>query len=114
MAFLDPFFRVILIILEFLQWLILAWVVISWILFFARQSSFRWRHRQFFGILEQLNDIFTRMTYPFLRPFRRMLRGVNTAGIDWSPLLLVVVIWIIRQMLAVLASRLILSGTTGP
>lgn len=102
MAFLEPFFRVLLIVLEFLQWLILVWVIISWILFFARQSSFRWRHKQFFGILEQLNDIFTRMTYPFLRPFRRMLRGVNTAGIDWSPLLLILAIVLLRGLIVAL------------
>ena len=99
MAFLEPFFRVLLIVLEFLQWLILVWVIVSWILFFARQSSFRWRHKQIFGILEQLNDIFTRMTYPFLRPFRRMLRGVNTAGIDWSPLLLILAIVLLQGLI---------------
>lgn len=102
MAFLEPFFRVLLIVLEFLQWLILVWVIISWMLFFARQSSFRWRHKQIFGILEQLNDIFTRMTYPFLRPFRRMLRGVNTAGIDWSPLLLILAIVLLQGLIEAL------------
>src|SRR5687768_11524250 len=100
--FLDPFFRILLLVLDLLQWLILIWVVISWILFFARQSSFRWRHRQFFGILEQLDDIFSRMTYPFLRPFRRMLRGVNTAGIDWSPLLLILAIVLLRGLIVAL------------
>ena len=99
MAFLDPFFRVLLIILDLLQWLILIWVVLSWILFFARQSSFRWRHKQVFGVLEQLDDIFSRMTYPFLVPFRRMLRGVNTAGIDWAPLLLILAIVLLRGLL---------------
>ena len=48
------------------------------------------------------------MTRPFLRPFRRFLRRFDTAGIDWSPLLLVIVIWILRQMLAEVAARLIL------
>ena len=100
--FIEPIFRVLLIVLDVLQWLILVWVIISWILFFARQSSFRWRHRQVFGILEQLDDIFSRMTYPFLVPFRRMLRGVNTAGIDWSPLLLILAIVLLRGLLIAL------------
>jgi uncharacterized protein YggT (Ycf19 family) len=39
------------------------------------------------------------MTYPLLRPFRRMLRRFDTAGIDWSPLLLWVTIWLIRAIL---------------
>lgn len=97
------------IILDVLQWVIFAWVILSWILFFLRNSKFRWRHRQFYGLLEQLNDIFERMTRPFLRPIRRWLRRFDTAGIDWSPLVLVLILWIIRQLLAALARRLILS-----
>lgn len=102
------FIRAIDLVLDILQWVIFAWVILSWILFFTRQSKFRWRYRRFYGVLEQLNDIFERMTRPFLRPFRRWLRRFDTAGIDWSPLLLVLVIWIVRQLLAVLAARLIL------
>lgn len=108
MDFVLVFLRALDLILDILQWLIFAWVILSWVLFFLRQSKFRWRHRQFYGFLEQLNDIFERMTRPFLRPIRRALRRFDTAGIDWSPLLLVLIIWIIRQLLAVLAQRLIL------
>jgi uncharacterized protein YggT (Ycf19 family) len=59
-------------------------------------------------VLDQLNDIFERMTRPFLRPFRRLMRRVDTAGIDWSPLLLMLAIWILRQILWAIAGRLIL------
>lgn len=98
--FLRPFFQALLIILEVIYWLVIVWVILSWILFFLRQGSFRWRHRQFFYVLEQLDEIFTRMTYPFLRPFRRMLRRFDTRGIDWSPLLLLLAIFILRGLLA--------------
>ncbi|HEY2829780.1 MAG TPA: YggT family protein, partial [Thermoanaerobaculia bacterium] len=59
----------------------------------------RWRYRGFYNVLSQLNEIFTRLTYPFLRPFRRLLRRVDTAGIDWSPLLLLLAIFLIRRLL---------------
>lgn len=103
------FLRALDVILSVLQWIILIWVILSWILFFLRGSKFRWRNRQLYGVLEQLNDIFERMTRPFLRPFRRWLRRFDTAGIDWSPLLLILAIWIARQLLAAVAARVILS-----
>ena len=106
MDFLLIFFRVIDVVLSILQWVIFAWVILSWVLFFLRNSQFRWRHRQFHGILEQLNDIFERMTRPFLRPIRRWLRRFDTAGIDWSPMVLVLIIFILRELLRVLVERL--------
>ena len=99
MEFLGVFVSAILIILSVLEWTILIWVILSWVLFFMRDSKFRWRHRGFFQILTQLDDIFTRMTYPLLKPFRVMLRRVNTAGIDWSPLLLLISLFILRGLI---------------
>jgi uncharacterized protein YggT (Ycf19 family) len=99
MRFVIPFVDVLLIILQFLEWTVFVWVIILWILFFASQSSVRWRYRGFYNLLNQLNDIFSRMTHPFLRPFRRLLRRIDTAGIDWSPLLLLLVIYLIRRLL---------------
>lgn len=96
---LGPIMRVLDWVLQFIIWTVFAWVILSWILFFTSQSSFRWRYRGFFNVLTQLNDIFTRMTYPLLRPFRRLLRRWDTAGIDWSPLLLLLAIYLIRALL---------------
>ena len=99
MNFLAQFVNILIIILEVLQWIIIVWVIISWLLFFASQTSFRWRYRGAFHLLEQLNDIFSRMTYPFLRPIRRWLRRFDTAGIDWSPLILLLIIYLIRALI---------------
>jgi uncharacterized protein YggT (Ycf19 family) len=97
--FIRPFFEALLLILSVIEWTILVWVVLSWVLFFMRQSSFRWRYRKFFTVIEQINDLLTRMTHPFLRPIRRMLRRFDTAGIDWSPLVLLLFIFILRGLL---------------
>ena len=106
--FLLPFFRVILLILSIIQWVVVVWVVLSWILFAAAHTSFRWRHPGGFRFLETLNDIFGRMALPFLRPIRRMLRRFNTAGIDWSPLVLLVIIYFIRELLVVVFNRILM------
>src|SRR5947209_3330257 len=107
MGFVRPFFEAFLLVLQFIEWLVLIWVVISWILFFASQTSFAWRYRAAYNILNQLNDIFSRMTYPMLRPFRRLLPPHKTAGIDWSPLLLLLAIFIIRGLVVQLYSLIL-------
>src|SRR5260370_24467485 len=109
MGILQVLFQAFLIVLSVIEWLVIVWVIISWILFFASQTSFRWRNKAAYSILNQLNDIFTRMTWPFLRPFRRILPPHRTAGIDWSPLLLLLALFIIRGIPPYLY-RLILSG----
>ena len=107
-AFLAPFFNVILLILSIIQWIVVTWVVLSWILFGLSHTSFRWRHPGGFRFLETLDDIFGRMALPFLRPIRRMLRRVHTAGIDWSPLVLLVIIYFVREMLVVVFNRILM------
>lgn len=108
MVFLKPFLDALLIVLSAIEWMIFAWVILSWILFFTRQSKFRWRYPQFFHVLEQLDDILSRMTRPFLRPFRRLLRRVDTGGIDWSPLLLLLCIFILRGLVVIAYGRILL------
>lgn len=109
MDFVLIFLNVLDLILSILQWIVFVWVLLSWILFFLRNSQWRWRHRQFYGVLEQLDDIAERMTRPFLRPIRRWMRRMDTAGIDWSPMVLIILIFVMRSILAAVARRLILS-----
>jgi uncharacterized protein YggT (Ycf19 family) len=102
MKFVGVLIEVLFVVFQFIQWLVLVWVVISWFLFFASQTQFRWRYRTAYSILNQLNEIFTRMTYPFLKPFRRLLPPHKTAGIDWSPMLLLLAIFILERVLVIL------------
>jgi YggT family protein len=107
MGILIPFVDAFLIVLRVIEWIVLIWVIISWVLFFASQTSFRWRYKQAYVILNQLNDIFTRMTSPFLRPFRRLVPPHRMGGIDWSPLLLLLAIFIIRGVVSYLLAALL-------
>src|SRR3954471_20463404 len=100
MPFALVFVQAIFWILDVIQWLVFVWVILSWIVFFTRQSSFRWKPKQFYNILQRRDEIRTRMTMPMLRPFRRILPPHKTAGIDWSPMLLLLAIFIIRGLLA--------------
>ena len=109
MTLLLPFINILLIVLSIIRWIVLVWVILSWILFFASQTSFRWRNRGAYHVLEQLNDIFSRMTWPFLRPIRRLLRRYDTAGIDWSPLVLLLFILLIEWIIEALRVRFILT-----
>src|SRR6266568_3443053 len=99
MKFVVPFIEVVLIILRLIWWIVIVWVILSWIVFFASQTSFRWRNRGAYNILVQLDTIFTRMAYPFVKPFRRILPAHKTGGIDWSPMLLFLAIYLIRRFL---------------
>jgi uncharacterized protein YggT (Ycf19 family) len=107
MPFLDLAFRIVLTVLNIIQWVVLVWVIVSWLVFFASQTSFRWRYRGAYHVLEQVNDILGRMAWPFLRPFRRFLRRYDTAGIDWSPMLLWLAIWILSELIATLRAYII-------
>src|SRR4051812_45128520 len=101
MKFINPFIEVILIALNIIWWIVIVWVVLSWIVFFASQTSFRWRYRGLYNLIAQLNDLLNRMAYPFVRPFRRILPPHKMGGIDWSPMLLLLTIYLLQQLILV-------------
>ena len=98
-AFLGAFLQILWVVLDVIYWSVLVWVVLSWIVFFASQTSFRWRYRGVYTFLQAVNEFFNRVTYPMLKPFRRILPPHKTAGIDWSPLLLLLAIMFIRAFI---------------
>ena len=102
MRWLSPIVEVLGFILTAILWVVMIWVVLSWLVFFASQTSFRWRNKGAYNILMQLNEIFARMAYPFIRPFRRLLPAHKTGGIDWSPMLLFLAIYLLRRFLGLI------------
>lgn len=107
MKFVIPFIEVIQLILNFIWWIVIVWVILSWIVFFASQTSFRWRYRSAYNILNQLNDLLNRMAYPFVRPFRRILPPHKMGGIDWSPMLLLLAIYLLQRILGLILGSII-------
>lgn len=101
-AFVYSVLNVLFIIFSVLKFLILGWVILSWILFFASRGSFRWKYRGFYSTLEMINEFFGRALAPLLAPFRKLLPPWKTGGIDWSPLLLLLVIYFIESFLRLL------------
>jgi uncharacterized protein YggT (Ycf19 family) len=87
-------------IFQIIIWIVFVWVILSWAMFFASQTSFRWKHRSAFNMLATLNELLGRAAYPLLKPFRRILPPHKTAGIDWSPMLLLLSIYVIRTLMA--------------
>lgn len=90
--------------LEVLQWIIFLWVVVSWILLLAHTTSFGWRHRAFVFRVQALYGWLSAVINPFVRPIRRVLarypsRISGMAQMDWSPLLLILIIVVIRRLL---------------
>jgi len=107
MKWVVPFIDVVLFALSVIWWTVVFWVLLSWVVFFASQSSFRWRNRGLYNVLTQLNDLLSRMAYPFVRPFRRILPPHKMGGIDWSPMLLLLVIYLIRRLLWLILASIV-------
>ena len=89
-AFTAAVLDVILAILSVIQWLVIIAAVISWVNPDPRNPIVQFLYRS---------------TEPILRPFRRLLPPGRTGGIDFSPLLVVLVILFVRTFLVRLFLR---------
>jgi YggT family protein len=89
-AFTAAVLDVILAILSVIQWLVIIAAVISWVNPDPRNPIVQFLYRS---------------TEPLLRPFRRLLPPGRTGGIDFSPLLVILVILFIRTFLSRLFLR---------
>ena len=87
-------FGIIVMILQVLVWVIIAQVIISWLVAFNvinTQSNF----------VRTVLDVLDRLTAPLYRPIRKILPDFG--GIDFSPIVLILAIQILRKLNAGLA-----------
>ena len=82
-------FSIIDMILQVLVWVIIAQIIISWLVAFNvinTQSNF----------VRTLLDALDRMTAPLYRPIRKVMPDFG--GIDFSPIVLILAIQILRKL----------------
>jgi YggT family protein len=90
-AFAAAVLQVVFAILSVIQWLVIIAAVISWVSPDPRNSIVQFLYRA---------------TEPILRPFRKILPPRRTGGIDFSPILVILLILFIKVFL----SRLFLTS----
>jgi YggT family protein len=85
-------------LLQVLMWIIIIQVIISWLFAFNVINPHS-------GGVRSAIDALDRMTAPIYRPVRRILPDFG--GIDFSPLVIILVIQILRKLLAGVAMDLV-------
>ena len=96
--FLVPVIRIIIEILNIYWWIVIISVITSWLVTLGVLTMANHVVR---GVLDVLN----RLTEPVYRPFRRFLP--NIGGLDISPLIVLLIIWLVEQELFALATQLL-------
>jgi YggT family protein len=81
---------IIIMVLQWLIWLIIAQAILSWLVAFNVVNL----HNNF---VRQIAIFLDRVTEPLLRPIRRFLPDLG--GIDLSPMVLILVIILIQRLL---------------
>jgi len=104
MPVLLTIFSIIFGILRFFEIALFVWVILSWILFFTQRSKSRWRYRQLFSILEQLEGLLRLLLGPLLRLAKRILPPRilprEWQMIDLSPIIVLLLIELLRALLS--------------
>ncbi len=91
-------FQIIDLLLRLLGWIIIGQVILSWLIAFNVLNTSSHGVRSFLSALD-------RMTAPLYRPIRRILPDFG--GLDFSPLVLLLLIQVVRILLNGPASDLI-------
>ena len=96
-AFLAPILVLVVQILEIYKWIVIIAVVTSWLLTLGVLTTANHVVR---GVL----DVLYRLTEPVYRPFRRFIP--NFGGLDITPLIVLLIIWLAQAELATLAAKI--------
>ena len=95
-------FQILDVLLQVLWWIIIVQLVLSWLVAFNVINTHNDFVRTFFNALD-------RLTRPLYAPIRKLLPDFG--GLDFSPVVILLLIFVLRTLLAGLARDLILSGT---
>jgi len=101
MIILNPLINVIQIALGLYIWAIIISAILSWLVHFGVLNT----RNQF---VSMIGETLWRITEPALRPIRRFLP--NLGGIDISPIILILIIYFVRDILGNIQYRLNTGG----
>jgi YggT family protein len=93
---LAPFIEVVLILLDFVWWLIIASVVVSWLVAFGVLNTRN-------DVVYRALDILNRVTDPLLRPIRRLIPPMG--GLDLSPMIVLLIIYVLQREIQIVYYR---------
>jgi YggT family protein len=85
-----PFIKLIYVVIELVQWLVIASAIMSWLVAFGVINM---RNQFVRAIVETLY----RLTEPMLRPIRKMLP--NFGGVDISPVIVILGLMFLRWVI---------------
>ena len=94
-------FQIVDVLLQVLMWIIVIQAILSWLVAFNVINTHNDFVRSFLVALD-------RLTRPLYRPIRKILPDFG--GIDFSPIVVILLIYVIRILLSGLARDLIASG----
>jgi YggT family protein len=95
--------QVIIFALTVLSWIIILQAVLSWLVAFNVINTYNQGVRGFIGALERMLD-------PLYRPIRKILPDFG--GLDFSPLVVLLLIWAVQRLLGGLALDIATSYAT--
>jgi YggT family protein len=94
-------FDILIMLLWVLSWVIIVQAILSWLVAFNVINT----HNNF---VRQLLYALDRITEPLYRPIRKILPDFG--GLDFSPIVVLLIIWGLQRLLGGVATDLALSG----